>query len=218
MAHRFDLVVFDWDGTILDSAGAIAGAIQAASRELGVTPPSDAAARHVIGLGLEEALRSAVPDLSPARYGEMVESYRRHYLSQDQDLVLFPSIESLIAHLAETHHLLGVATGKSRVGLNRALQHSGLGNYFHATRCADECFSKPHPQMLEELMDELGVAPEQVVMIGDTTHDMEMAENGGVTGVAVTYGAHPKAQLQASGAAVCCDSVEELGAWLQQNA
>ena len=218
MARRFDLVVFDWDGTILDSAGAIAGAIQAASRELGVTPPSDAAARHVIGLGLEEALRSAVPGLPPSRYPEMVDSYRRHYLSQDQDLALFPGIESLIARLAETSHLLGVATGKSRVGLDRALQHSGLRRYFDATRCADECFSKPHPQMLEELMEELAMPRERVVMIGDTTHDMEMARNGGVTGVAVTYGAHPKAQLLDSGAAVCCDSVEELREWLLQNA
>lgn len=218
MAKRFDLIVFDWDGTLLDSAAAIVAAIQAASRDLGVAEPTDAQARHVIGLGLSDALRSAVPGLAADAYPQMVERYRYHYLARDHELALFAGATELVQELAEAGHLLAVATGKSRMGLDRAFKVSGLGASFHASRCADECFSKPHPQMLEELMDELGASPERTVMIGDTTHDLLMARNAGVPSLAVSYGAHPVATLEAHEPLASFSQLADLAAWLRQHA
>lgn len=214
---RYELIVFDWDGTLMDSAAAIVRAILAACRDLGLPEPPEERARHVIGLGLADALHHAVPELPAERYPQMVECYRYHYLSRDHELVLFDGIEGLLGELAAAGHALAVATGKSRVGLDRALMHSGLGAHFQASRCADECFSKPHPQMLEELMAEFGVAPEQTLMIGDTSHDIQMATNAGVDALAVTYGAHSHGYLAEQGALVCLHSVPELSAWLKSN-
>ncbi len=218
MAKRFDLLVFDWDGTLLDSAGAIVAAIQAACRDLELPEPSDERARHVIGLGLGEALRHAVPELPEQRYPQMVDRYRHHYLSRDHELRLFDGAAELVAELAGAGFSLAVATGKSRVGLDRALKASGLGAYFQASRCADECFSKPHPQMLEELMQEFAVAPERTLMIGDTTHDLQMALNAGVASLGVAYGAHPAAALDALAPLARLQKVEELAAWLRTHA
>ncbi|HRD33860.1 MAG TPA: HAD-IA family hydrolase [Rhodocyclaceae bacterium] len=218
MAHRFELIVFDWDGTLMDSAGAIVSAIMAASRDLGLPLPSDARARHVIGLGLVDALSHAVPELAPADYPRMVERYRHHYLSSDRELSLFPGIFEMIAGLAGAGRLLAVATGKSRVGLDRALGHTGLGEYFHSSRCADECFSKPHPAMLEELTAELGVARDRTLMIGDTTHDLQMARNAGVAGLGVSFGAHPKDALLAEPALAIVETPAALVQWLHDNA
>lgn len=218
VTKRFELIVFDWDGTLLDSAAAIVHAIQAASADLGLPVPTDARARHVIGLGLSDALHHAVPELPVEAYPQMVERYRHHYLSSDHELTLFEGTVELIAELHGKGHLLAVATGKSRKGLDRALGFSGLGQYFHATRCADECFSKPHPAMLHELMDELGVAAESCLMIGDTTHDLLMAKNAGVAGLAVSFGAHPVSQLQAEAPLACVHTPAELRAWLEVNA
>ncbi len=218
MAKRFDLLVFDWDGTLLDSAGAIVAAIQAACRDLELPEPSDERARHVIGLGLGEALRHAVPELPEQRYPQMVDRYRHHYLSRDHELRLFDGAAELVAELAGAGFTLAVATGKSRVGLDRALKASGLGAYFQASRCADECFSKPHPQMLEELMQEFAVAPERTLMIGDTTHDLQMARNAGVASLGVAYGAHPAAALDALAPLARLQKVEELAAWLRTHA
>ena len=218
MAKRFELIVFDWDGTLMDSAGLIVTSVQAAARDLGLEPPSDERARHIIGLGLIDALRHALPGLEAARYPEVADRYRHHYLARDHELNLFAGAQELIAELAQAEFLLGVATGKSRVGLDRALGGSGLGSYFHATRCADECHSKPHPQMLEELMDEFGVAPEATLMIGDTTHDLLMAKNAGAAALAVAYGAHPRAELEAETPLYCAGSIAEMTAWLRANA
>lgn len=218
MAKRFELLVFDWDGTLMDSAAAIVAAIQAAAGDLGIEPPSDERARHVIGLGLGDALRHAVPDLPEARYPQMVERYRYHYLSRDHELTLFAGAGELIAELAEDGFILAVATGKSRVGLDRALQVSGLGPFFHDSRCADECHSKPHPQMLEELMDAFAVTPERTLMIGDTTHDLQMARNAGVAALAVAYGAHPPEALDALEPLARLHAIEELRRWLKANA
>ena len=218
MAKRFDLLAFDWDGTLLDSAGAIVAAIQAACRDLELPEPSDERARHVIGLGLGEALRHAVPELPEQRYPQMVDRYRHHYLSRDHELRLFDGAAELVAELAGAGFALAVATGKSRVGLDRALKASGLGAYFQASRCADECFSKPHPQMLEELMQEFSVAPERTLMIGDTTHDLQMALNAGVASLGVAYGAHPAAALDALAPLARLQKVEELAAWLRTHA
>ncbi len=215
MAEGFDLIVFDWDGTLMDSAAAIVRAIQAACRDLGLPEPTDERARYVIGLGLGDALRHAVPELAEADYPRMVERYRHHFLSSDRELTLFPGVPETLAHLADKGRMLGVATGKSRVGLNRALGHTGLAAYFHSTRCADECFSKPHPAMLEEIMDELGVAPARTLMVGDTTHDLQMARNAGVAGLAVSFGAHPVPALQAESPLACVDTPAEFAQWLR---
>ncbi len=212
---KYELVVFDWDGTLLDSAGAIVRAIQSASRDLGLPIPDDARARHVIGLGLADALQHAVPELKPENYQAMIARYRHHYLGGDQALKLFDGVPEMLQRLSGAGHQLAVATGKSRLGLERALDHSGLRPFFRASRCADECHSKPHPQMLEELMAEFGMSAASTVMIGDTSHDLLMASNAGVDSLAVTYGAHPHEHLLEHKPVVCLNSIQELDQWLQ---
>ena len=170
MTKKFQLIVFDWDGTLFDSTLLITQSLQAAAVAIGVPPPSDARASHVIGLGLIDALRYAMPDLEEARYRELAEHYRDHYLARDTDLNLFDGVHELLDQLLDAGHMLAVATGKPRRGLNRAFAASGLGSKFHASRCADECHSKPHPQMLEELCDEFALPPSSILMVGDTTH------------------------------------------------
>ena len=218
MARNFDLLVFDWDGTLLDSAAAIVDAVRAACRDLGHPEPSPEHARQAIGLGLSDVLRHAVPDLDDEQCAPMIERYRHHYLSRDHELQLFAGAFELIAQLHANGFLLAVATGKSRHGLDRALATSGLGAYFSASRCADECFSKPHPQMLDELMLEFGVLPQRTLMIGDTTHDLQMAINAGVAGLAVDYGAHPASRLDALNPLARLPSVAALAHWLARNA
>jgi phosphoglycolate phosphatase len=218
MAKRFELIVFDWDGTLMDSTAAIVASIPAAATALGIDPPSAERASHIIGLGLIDALRHALPDLPAERYQDVALRYRQHYLARDQDLLLFSGAEELIAELAAAGHMLAVATGKTRKGLDRAFEVSGLGSRFHGSRCADECHSKPHPQMLEELMAEFGVGPEATLMIGDTTHDLLMARNAGVAALGVAYGAHPRRALEAEAPLYCAANVAELAAWLRQQA
>ena len=218
MARSFELIVFDWDGTLMDSAAAIVAAIQAAAADLGLNPPTEARARHVIGLGLHEALRYALPELEEGRHEVLATRYRHHYLSRDHELSLFGGIEELLRDLSGAGFLLAVATGKSRQGLDRALGASGIAGLFDATRCADECHSKPHPQMLEELITEVGATAESTLMIGDTTHDIEMAHNAGVAALAVGYGAHSRRELEAKSPLACADTVEELSLWLRTNA
>lgn len=218
MSNRsYDLVVFDWDGTLLDSTGAIVKAIQAASRDIDVTPPTDERARYVIGMGLREALQYAIPDLAESRYDELVNAYRKHYLSGDHELTLFDGVEALLQDLQAEHRWLAVATGKSRVGLDRALGHSGLGHYFDTTRTADQTRSKPHPQMLEEIIGQFGVDPERTLMIGDTTHDLQMALNAGAHGLAITHGAHPLAALLECRPVGVVDSISDLSDWIKKS-
>ncbi len=218
MVRKFDLVVFDWDGTLFDSTASIARSIQAACRDLGLTEPSDNEASHVIGLGLSEALRYIAPDLPEERLPLLVERYRHHYLLSDQDIRLFAGAADLIEGLYTSGYSLAVATGKSRKGLDRALSNSGLGRFFMSSRCADECFSKPHPQMLMELMAELDVEENRTLMVGDTTHDIQMAINAQVQGLAVTYGAHSTESLRSLNPLECLESVEDLRQWFESNA
>lgn len=218
MGRRFDLLVFDWDGTLFDSTGVIVRALQASCSDLDLTVPSDEQASHVIGLGLSEALRYAAPELTEDRLPLLVDRYRHHYLSQDQDIRIFHGVAELVERLYAAGFHLAVATGKSRRGLDRAFSSSGLGRFFSASRCADECFSKPHPQMLEELIDEFAVSKERTLMIGDTTHDLQMAVNAGVAGLAVSYGAHPAEALHGLKPLACVQDVRELGEWLDLNA
>lgn len=210
----YSLVVFDWDGTLMDSTPAIVAAIQGACRDMSLPVPPDEAASWVIGLGLADALRTAVPDLSPDMWKPFAERYRFHYLTRDPELRLFTGIEPLLDSIAAAGAQLAVATGKSRQGLNRALDATGLRSRFDATRCADETHSKPNPAMLFELMDELGADPAKTVMIGDTSHDLNMAASAGVHGVGVAYGAHAIAELQACSPAGLVHNVDELAGWL----
>lgn len=210
----YSLVVFDWDGTLMDSTPAIVAAIQGACRDMDLPVPPDEAASWVIGLGLADALRTAVPTLTPDLWKPFAERYRFHYLTRDPELRLFNGVESLLGRIAASGAQLAVATGKSRLGLDRALDATGLRPRFDATRCADETHSKPNPAMLFELMDELGVAAHDTVMIGDTSHDLQMAASAGVHGVGVGYGAHPVSELQACSPAGLVHSVAELSEWL----
>ena len=187
---QFDLIVFDWDGTLMDSTSAIVKCIQAAARDLGLPIPHDDDASHVIGLGLFEAMQTVMPGIDPDMYPRMVERYRYHYLTKDPELVLFDGVREMLTELSQRGYFLAVATGKSRVGLNRALNAVGLLSLFHSTRCADETFSKPHPAMLQELTRELGQDLKRTVMIGDTTHDLLMANNAGAAGIWMFYVQH----------------------------
>jgi len=215
---QFDLIVFDWDGTLMDSTSTIVKCIQAAARDLGLPIPHDDDASHVIGLGLHEAMQAVMPNLDPAMVTRMVERYRFHYLSKDHELVLFDGVRDMLNELSQDGYFLGVATGKSRVGLNRALNAVGLLSLFDATRCADETFSKPHPAMLQELTRELGQDLKRTVMIGDTTHDLLMANNAGAAGIAVQYGAHPHEQLHACSPLYSAETVGQLHQWLSEHA
>jgi len=218
MPRRFRLRVFDWDGTLMDSAETIATSLQAACRDVDVPVPPDERARHIIGLGLREALEYAVPGLAQERYPELVERYREHWRLGEPQTALFPGAAEAIEALREAGFLLAIATGKSRRGLDRALDSSGLTGAFHASRCADEAASKPHPQMLLELMQACGAAPEETLMIGDTTHDLQMARNAGVASLAAGYGAHPRGQLLALDPLACVDDIAALKRWLDRHA
>jgi phosphoglycolate phosphatase len=218
VSRRFDLLVFDWDGTLMDSTAVIVKSIQSSCRDLGLPVPDDARAGHVIGLGLKDALTYAVPELAIADYPKMAERYSYHYRSYDNQLAPFDGAEPMLRDLAGAGFMLAVATGKSRAGLDRVFKSTGLGELFTASRCADECFSKPHPAMLLELMDQLGVEPARTLMIGDTTHDLQMAVNAGVPGLGVTYGAHPQQQLEELAPLATVAHIGELATWLRANA
>ena len=213
-----DLVVFDWDGTIVDSTGAIADSIRAAARDLGLEEPNAQQASHVIGLGLQDALRIAVPTLPPQRLGEFVERYRVHYFGRDPLLKIFDGMRELLDTLRASGIAMAVATGKSRVGLERAFDQTGLRQHFDATRCADEGAPKPHPWMLQDLCEELGFEPARALMIGDTTHDHGMARAAGARFVGVGYGAQPREVLVEDGVDPVHESVASLAAWLRAQA
>ncbi len=213
---KYRLLVFDWDGTIIDSASTIAECIREASRELGLEIPEFERARHVIGLGLHDAMRIAVPELPASRYPEFVAAYRSHFLARKDSMQLFAGMRALLEELAGKH-LLAIATGKSRRGLDHDVEFHGLGPLFAASRCADETHPKPHPAMLRELMAQLAVQSDASLMIGDTSHDMEMARAASVAALAVTYGAHPEDGLRACAPLGCFSTVDELQAWLQAN-
>ncbi|HEY6823090.1 MAG TPA: HAD-IA family hydrolase [Steroidobacteraceae bacterium] len=213
----YALVVFDWDGTLIDSASTIAECIQEAARDIGLEPPSREQATHVIGLGLHDSLRIAVPQLRPEQYVEFVSLYRKHFHAREDRMRLFPGIEPLLKSLSK-ERALAIATGKSRRGLDRALDATGLRPYFRGSRCADETHPKPHPAMLLELMEECAVDKRSTLMIGDTSHDLEMARDAGVDALAVTYGAHPEPALRACGPLGCVGDVEGLQRWLSANA
>ncbi len=216
-ARAYRLVVFDWDGTLSDSTALIARSLQAALRDMGEPVPDETAARFVIGLGLVDALRQVAPGLPAARHRELSAHYRRHFLAAEDTVPLFAGAAELLAELDTAGYFIAVATGKSRAGLDRALAQNALAGRFHATRCADEGRPKPHPDMLLHLMDRVGVAPRETLMIGDTTHDLELARNAGVDAVAVAYGAHPLDGLARRSPLALVHSIAELRAWLRDH-
>ena len=214
MTRRFDLIVFDWDGTLFDSTALIVRCIQDACRDIGAAVPSDVDAAYVIGLGLQDALRYAVPGLAVERYPELGLRYRHHYFASQHELSMFPGTLEMLQALKARGHLLAVATGKGRRGLDEALAHVQLKGLFDATRTADQTASKPDPRMLNELMREFSAEPARTLMIGDTTHDLQLAVNAGTPRVAVSYGAHDHASFAAFAPLVIAHSTRELHDWL----
>lgn len=211
---RYKAVIFDWDGTVMDSTASIVAAIQAACVDLQLPVPSVEDASWVIGLSLDQALQRCAPSLSDEHIPYFIERYRHHFFLYDQQLVLFDGILPLFDHLKSQEIRLGVATGKSRHGLDRVLQAHQLADRFDCTRCADESKGKPHPAMLFDIMERLDLEPEHVLMVGDTTHDVQMATSAGVDSMAVTYGAHSKRTLLMSEPTVMVSSVREMHDWL----
>lgn len=218
MNKRYDLIVFDWDGTVMDSTAVIVGSIQAACRGLGLPVPKDEDARQVIGLGLEQAMRRVVPNIPESKLPDLLALYRHHFIVQSEAIPLYEGARETIDELHKEGYLLAVATGMSRAGLERALNASGLKKYFRASRTADVTFSKPNPAMLLELMKELTVDADRTLMVGDTTHDLLMAQNAYVDAVAVLHGAHLPEQLQALKPLALVEDFTELRTWLKTNA
>ena len=212
--RKFDLIAFDWDGTLFDSTAIITRSIQAAVVDVGGAKPSDADASYVIGMGLMQALAHAAPDVAPDKYPQLGERYKFHYSQSMNDITLFGGILELLAELKQRNHILTVATGKSRRGLDDALQAVELKDLFHGSRTADQTAGKPDPQMLHELMDEFSVPPERTLMIGDTTHDLLMAQNARCASVGVSYGAHDHSSFAAFNPLYIAHSVAELSDWM----
>jgi len=212
--RNFDLIAFDWDGTLFDSTKIIVRCIQAAVRDVGGTVPTDKEAGYVIGLGLMQALAHAAPDVPAEKYPQLGERYRHHYAAHYDDLSLFDGVLPLLDALKARGHLLAVATGKSRRGLDEVLRTVELRGVFDGSRTADETAGKPDPRMLHELMAEFDVAPERVLMVGDTTHDLQMALNAGCPSVGVSYGAHEPDSFSVLAPRHVAHSVPELQDWL----
>jgi phosphoglycolate phosphatase len=216
--RRFDLIVFDWDGTLFDSTALIVRCMQSACADIGVAVPSAERAAYVIGLGLHDALQHAVPGLPEARYPELGRRYRHHYSARQHELVLFPGTLEMLQALKSRNHWLAVATGKSRAGLDESLQAVQLQGLFDSTRTADETAGKPHPMMLQQLMRELGTEPGRTLMIGDTTHDLQLAVNAGAASVGVSYGAHEPENFAVLAPLHVAHSTADLQDWLLQHA
>jgi len=216
--RQFDLIAFDWDGTLFDSTAIIVRCIQDAVVDVGGARPTQQAAAYVIGMALGSALAHAAPDVPPEKYPELGARYRHHYTRHQDDLSLFEGVLPLLHDLRSRHHWLAVATGKSRRGLDEALHAVELHGVFDGSRTADETAGKPHPRMLHELMREFGVEPERTLMIGDTTHDLQMALNAGCASVGVSYGAHEPEGFEVLGPRHIAHSVRELHDWLLQHA
>ena len=216
--RQFDLICFDWDGTLFDSTAIIVRSIQQAVLDVGGQKPSDEAASYVIGMALMPALAHAAPDVPKEKYPLLGERYRHHYLATQHDISLFDGVLPMLADLKGRHHWLTVATGKSRRGLDDVLASRQLHGIFDGSRTADETAGKPDPRMLHELMREFGADPERTLMIGDTTHDLQMARNAGVASVGVSYGAHEPHGFGALGPRYIAHSVADLDRWLAEHA
>ena len=218
MPKQFDLIVWDWDGTLADSTGMIADAVLKAAAQVGLPAIDKKTASHIIGLGLQEAIHALYGDIPANQAQEMARLYSANYFAGEHEIALFDEAVDLIKTLNYRGFKLAVATGKGRRGLNKALQYAGLTSYFHATRTVDECFSKPHPQMLDELIDNLVVIPERTLMIGDTSYDLQMAQNAGVAAIGVTFGAQPAEKWQHLNPIQQFNDFASLSGWLLEHA
>lgn len=217
MKPRRELIIFDWDGTLMDSVAKIVRCFTAAVDDVGAPHPGEDATRHVIGLGLAEAVATLLPQVDADTRAQVVERYRQHFMHLDQtDMPLFPGVREGLESLAAQGYLLAIATGKARRGLDRVLSDTGTAHLFCATRCADEAFSKPHPRMLEDILEQTGMEADKALMVGDTTYDMLMARHAGMDSLAVTYGVHGRELLVEHGPLACLDSFNEVYAWLQR--
>ena len=216
--REFDLICFDWDGTLFDSTGIITRCIQQAVVDVGGARPTDEAASYVIGMALMPALAHAAPDVPKDKYPLLGERYRHHYLAHQNDISLFDGVLPMLAELKARHHWLAVATGKSRMGLDNVLATRDLKGIFDASRTADETAGKPDPRMLNELMRQFGTEPERTLMVGDTTHDLQMARNAGCASLGVSYGAHPPSEFEALGPRAVLHSAQALRQWLNAHA
>jgi phosphoglycolate phosphatase len=214
---RYELIVFDWDGTLMDSTGHIVNCMQQAIKQLSIPSLDDSAISHIIGLALTEAAITLYPDASDTVIQQLANTYKQVWLESSFDPQLFDNAFSLIQQLSEKEYFLGVATGKSRRGLDKVLKSTALSDFFHATRCADECHSKPHPQMLEELIDYCGVDPKATLMIGDTEYDLQMAHNAGADSLGVSHGAHSTELLRACQPRNIVDNLFQVQQWLDTN-
>jgi len=218
-ATRYRLLIFDWDGTIADSEARIVQSVQATVTDLGLLAPPVEDVRNVIGLGMRECMEALFPDVSPGRYAGFVEVYRRHFQGlATAPLSLFPGAKQVLESLDTAGYTIAIATGKSRRGLDRELGESGLAKVVSASRCADEAPSKPHPQMLEDVLELTLTDPREALMIGDTTYDMQMARDAGVDRVAVSYGAHETQRLLEFSPLEVIDSLAALENWLSSEA
>ncbi len=216
--RQYDLICFDWDGTLFDSTAIIVRSIQQAVLDVGGARPSDEAAAYVIGMALMPALANAAPDVPPEKYPQLGARYRHHYFAHQHDISLFDGVLPMLAELRSRHHWLSVATGKSRRGLDEVLASRQLHGVFDGSRTADETAGKPDPRMLHELMREFGADPARTLMIGDTTHDLQMALNAGCASVGVGYGAHDTQDFDALRPRFVARSVGELRGWLAEHA
>jgi phosphoglycolate phosphatase len=222
MAKKYDLIVFDWDGTLFDSTAIITRCIQAAVEDVGGKRPTREQASHVIGLNLMEALSFAAPDVPKEKYPLLGDRYRHHFFAQQEEISLFDGVIELLQELKRQHYWVTIGTGKSRKGLDVTLERDvlvdgnsvKLASLFDGTRTADQTQGKPNPQMLFELMREFGVDASRTLMVGDTTHDLQMALNAGVDALGVNYGAHEHDFLLTCHPKAIVGSVLELRAWL----
>ncbi|MHB8622936.1 MAG: HAD-IIIA family hydrolase [Sulfuricaulis sp.] len=216
MNPRYELIIFDWDGTLMDSVAKIVRCFTLALAESGATDPGADAIRHIIGLGLDEAVSELLPQADADQRRQVTERYRQNFLHLDQTgMELFPGVREKLEALSAQGYLLAVATGKARRGLDRVLRDFKMAHLFCATRCADEAFSKPHPRMLEDILEQTGYAAGRALMVGDTTYDMQMASYAGMAGLAVTYGVHGRQLLMQHQPLACLDSFQEVYTWLQ---
>ncbi len=211
----YQLIIFDWDGTLMDSQARIVACLEEASEELGAEKLSHKQYKHVIGLGLREAILKLYPDFNEAQISDYADRYRYHFVTaNDTPSALFNDVHTMLEDLNQAGFMLAVATGKARRGLDRVLTDTGLESCFHGSRCADETRSKPHPQMLEELLAEFGLSAPQAIMVGDTEYDMLMARSLGMDALAVSYGVHDRDSLLKHQPVACVDSIAQLSSWL----
>lgn len=214
---KFELLIFDWDGTLMDSEARIVACVEAAVTDLGLASPGRDAIRNIIGLGLREAVHTLFPDAGDHLHLDIAERYRAHFFSSNEaPSSLFDGAREVIEHLRDRDYLLAVATGKGRSGLDHALETTGLGEYFHVTRTADETFSKPHPEMLHQILDQFGLSPVQALMIGDTEYDLQMAANARMPSLGVDYGVHERERLLKHQPLACLGDIKEIPIWLEK--